>query len=313
MERPAGIHLPWKSTPADVKQRVARSLGSDILRAVDVGGGFSPGCCTLLSLADGRRMFVKAVSDESNAESPQMHRREAKIVAALPKSRHLPRFIAYDDDGSWVVHVYEAIPGRLPTVPWSEEELQRVIDGLIAMHEVLTPCPVQDLESTAEYFDAMFRGWRTMSGEVKTPSSLDDWTRRNLNALADLEARWTEAAVGDALVHGDIRSDNVLMTESSVVFVDWPHASRGPPLFDLIFWAPSVTLEGGPEPEQLLMRSRHRRVDPGEANAVIAALAGFFTYSPTLPAPPGLPTLRAFQEAQGGVARKWLRERAGLR
>ena len=38
----------------------------------------------------------------------------------------------------------------------------------------------------------------------------------------------------------------------------------------------------------------------------IAALAGFFTYQAAQPDPPGLPTLRSFQRAQGAVACEWL-------
>jgi hypothetical protein len=54
-------------------------------------------------------------------------------------------------------------------------------------------------------------------------------------------------------------------------------------------------------------------LDEDATTAVIAALAGFFTYHGTLPVLPGLPTLRAFQEAQGAVARLWLRQRTGWR
>jgi hypothetical protein len=47
-------------------------------------------------------------------------------------------------------------------------------------------------------------------------------------------------------------------------------------------------------------------------NAAIASFAGFLSYFALQPPPPGLPTLRAFQGAQGEVARRWLRERTGL-
>jgi hypothetical protein len=40
--------------------------------------------------------------------------------------------------------------------------------------------------------------------------------------------------------------------------------------------------------------------------AILCALAGYFTSQALLPPPPGLPTVRAFQAAQGQVARRWL-------
>jgi len=44
---------------------------------------------------------------------------------------------------------------------------------------------------------------------------------------------------------------------------------------------------------------------------LVAALAGFLVQRSLLPPPPGLPTLRAFQGAQGEVALRWLRRRTG--
>lgn len=41
----------------------------------------------------------------------------------------------------------------------------------------------------------------------------------------------------------------------------------------------------------------------GAVTAAVAAVAGFFTGEGLRPAPPGLPTLRAFQAAQGNAAR----------
>ena len=49
-----------------------------------------------------------------------------------------------------------------------------------------------------------------------------------------------------------------------------------------------------------------------DVTAAVAAIAGYFTYGALQPPPPGLPTLRAFQAAQGVHARAWLADRAGL-
>ncbi|MEV1203446.1 hypothetical protein, partial [Microbispora rosea] len=62
----------------------------------------------------------------------------------------------------------------------------------------------------------------------------------------------------------------------------------------------------------------HRPGQDGERRfvgqgAVLAAVTGFFLQRGSLPAPPGLPTLRAFQLAQGRAALAWLRRRTGWR
>ena len=51
------------------------------------------------------------------------------------------------------------------------------------------------------------------------------------------------------------------------------------------------------------------RAPPENVDAVLAALAGFFVQRATLLPPPGLPTLREFQRAQGTESLAWLRRR----
>jgi hypothetical protein len=46
-------------------------------------------------------------------------------------------------------------------------------------------------------------------------------------------------------------------------------------------------------------------------NAALASLTGYFLGHSRRPPPPGIPTVRAFQAAQGNVALAWLRQRLG--
>lgn len=123
------------------------------------------------------------------------------------------------------------------------------------------------------------------------------------------------AATGNTLLHLDLRADNLLLTpEGRVLVVDWPHARVGASWVDAVFFAPSVAMQGGPPPEELVAHHPHVcRADPDALTAVIAAVAGFFTGEGLQPAPPGLPTLRPFQASQGEVARGWLARRTGWR
>jgi len=68
-----------------------------------------------------------------------------------------------------------------------------------------------------------------------------------------------------------------------------------------------VAMQGGPGPATLLARSRAGRDASREAlAAIVCALAGYFTERSLQPPPPGLPTVRRFQAAQGEVTRRWL-------
>jgi hypothetical protein len=257
-------------------------------------------------------VFVKAVGAELNPESPLMHRREALVSDALPPSALFPRLLDTYDDGAWVALAFEAIDGRLPRHPWEHRELMFVLEALGAMHDALTPSPAPQLEPAAQYLRALFGGWAALAAMAEPPRALDPWARRHLPRLVELEERWPAAAAGPTLVHGDVRSDNILFTKAGVVFVDWPHAAVGTSVIDLVEWAPSVVLEGGPEPEELLAAHRpSRAADPDVVTVLLAAVCGFFMSHSFRPPPPGLPTLRAFQAAQGDVALAWLRRRTG--
>jgi hypothetical protein len=308
----AGVHLPWADVPTGVHQWAAGIGGGPPRRVHDLSGGFSPGAIALLEFPDRPDIFIKAVGSDLNPVSPDMHRREGTISFALPRSPLLPRIIDRYDDGPWVALAFEAAPGRLPHHPWDQRELLRVLTSLGQLHEVLTPSPVAGIAPTSEHLRSVFCGWRTLAAMTRPPVALDAWSERHLSQLAELESEWPDASLGTTLIHGDIRSDNMLIGDDAVVFVDWPHASVGSPLLDLVEWAPSVVLEGGPDPEDLLARHpAARTADPGTVTALVAAWAGFLTEHALRPAPPGLPTVRAFQDAQGRVAREWLQHRTG--
>ncbi len=73
-----------------------------------------------------------------------MHRREIEIVRALPSEAPVPRLLWSYDEGEegWVVLAFEDVDGRSPAEPWRSEELDRSLDALAALAELLTPSPL---------------------------------------------------------------------------------------------------------------------------------------------------------------------------
>lgn len=105
---------------------------------------------------------------------------------------------------------------------------------------------------------------------------LDDWSVRHLHALAGLEREAPLAVAGETLLHFDLRADNMLLAGNRVWFVDWPLACVGAAWVDVVFFAPSVTMQGGPTPEEIMARSPAcRAADPRCITAAVAAVAGF--------------------------------------
>jgi aminoglycoside phosphotransferase (APT) family kinase protein len=240
-----------------------------------------------------------------------IYRREARIVAALLTAVPVPRLLWTIDEGAdgWVVLAFEDVEGRNPALPWRAEELDRVLATMTALAARLTPSPVE-APRAAEMFAESFQCWQRMV--AAPPPRLDAWSARHLERLAALEAGAVAAVAGETLLHFDTRADNLVLTPERVYVVDWPHACIGAAWVDLIGFAPSVAMQGGPVPEELLARYPAARGVSAEAvTAVVAAVAGYFTWGALQPPPPGLPTLRAFQAAQGVVARAWLAQRTG--
>jgi aminoglycoside phosphotransferase (APT) family kinase protein len=308
-----GVRVDWAGLPAAVRAAVEQACGSPVARAVTQPGGFSPGAAARLSCADGRRFFVKAVSAEANPDTPKMHRRESRVLAALAPLAEagqipVPRLHAVIEQPPWIALLLDDVDGVHPELPWQPEQLAQVLAGVDRLAAVLTPPPAE-FTAVGLRLGRMLHGWRDLAA-AGGAEGLDPWSARHLAGLAALEATWPVHSAGRTLLHGDLRAANLLLTGDGVVFVDWPHASTGAAFVDLVLMAPSVAMQGGPDLAGLLAGSQAgREASQNAVTAVLCALAGYFTSIALKPPPPGIPTVRDFQAAQGRIARDWL---AGL-
>ena len=308
-----GVRIEWAQLPAPVRAAIEDVCGAAVVQARTQPGGFSPGLAARVRCANGARYFVKAVSAHANPDTPGLHRQEARVLAALEPlitSRQLPipRLDGIVDRPPWIALVLQDIDGRQPQLPWQTAELRQVVAALDQLADALTPAPVP-VPAVGERLGAEFTGWRTLAASPGR-DHLDRWSRTHLDELADLEATWAGHAAGDTLLHADIRADNVLLTGQGATVVDWPWACRGAAFTDLVLFAPSVAMQGGPRPADLIASSRSgAAASPAAVTALVCALAGFLTEASLRPPPPGLPTIRAFQAAQAAIARQWLTER----
>jgi hypothetical protein len=220
------------------------------------------------------------------------------------------------DDTEWVALLFDNIDGINPATPWQENDLHRVMEALSQLTDVLTPSPIASglIPSSSDYFANRIHGWREIAKRPTYVEQLDDWSKRHLDALCELETKAPEAVAGNTLVHFDIRADNTVMTDDAVWFVDWPHASIGAEWLDVILFAPSVAMQGGLLPEDLMrLHPACQKADPDAITAAVVSFAGMLSHRAMQPPPPGLPTLREFQAAQGEVTRQWVAQRTGWR
>lgn len=309
-----GIRSAWADVPPTVRSAMDALLGSEVATTQEVSGGFSPGPAVRADLEDGRSVFIKAAGRHPNELSPAMHRREAAVLDLLPPAVPAARLLGTVDDGDWVALAIEWVDGRMPAAD-DPDDVGRLLDLLRRVAEAPQGAELTHLEPLAVTHPDLWGHWTELAAEPHP--DLDGWSRRHLDRLAELDAQAPAATVGSHLLHVDVRTDNVVLAHaapSADVLVDWPGASLGAPWVDLVALLPALHLDGGPPPSAVMEGSPlARAADPGAIDTFVVALAGYFTRSSLLPAPPGLPTLRPFQAAQGAIARDWSAQRLQLR
>lgn len=300
----------WTDLPPRVRVVIDSMVGADVTHAQTAHGGFSPGFASALTLSDGRRVFVKAMSDMLTPGGADLYRREHRVISALPATVPTPRLLDVRDDGDWIVLLYELAEGRHP-VPARPTELRAMLDTYRSLAALLDPSPLE-LEPFESSWGLRFDEWAGIDPVgAQAVGNAFPWAGSNLETIQRVAADWRKAVQGNALVHGDLRADNMILTRRGVLVLDWPESCIGAPWLDLVLALPSMAMfEHGPAPEPIVRtHPLTRSVEPAHLDAVIAGLAGFFAVNSVQPPPPGLPTLRQFQRDQAIVTLDWLKQR----
>jgi aminoglycoside phosphotransferase (APT) family kinase protein len=120
------------------------------------------------------------------------------------------------------------------------------------------------------------------------------WLGRALPVI--LAAVDSAPVAGDRVCHLDVRSDNLCFRDGRAILVDWNWTSLANPDADVAAWLPSVRIEGGPPPWEVL---------PG-AGELAAWIAGVWAAVAGLPPPETAPNVRELQRRQLAVALDWI-------
>ncbi|MFI7602161.1 aminoglycoside phosphotransferase family protein [Actinoplanes sp. NPDC049681] len=294
--------------PATLLATLESRLGAPTVHAVDQTGGFTHGLAARLTLADGRRVFAKAMPADD--ELAPAYRAEAWCAARLPAAVPASRLeFSLQADG-WVVLVFADVEGRNPDLS-EPGELAAVLSAFERLAEVLTPNPLPEAPTCEAELRPLVDVWRQYATDGP-PADLDPWARRNLDRLVELESHWVAATAGDTLLHFDLRPDNMLLTAAGeVLTVDWACACVGAAWVDLLVLLGSVD---GLDGEQIVRSHPVTRDVPAEAiDAFLCALAGLWARESRKPELPRSPYLRRFQARNGELTLGWLAHRTGWR
>jgi hypothetical protein len=275
----------------ELDERIERAVGAPPVRYEARPGGYSTADRFRVTLDDGRRIFVKS-SDAPNLAG--WLRREHEVYAALSGS-FIPALVGWDDDGERPLLAIDDLSDADWAARWDS---RRVAAVLAALEELGDSDPPPNTQAVRQTFPELFGRWRIVEADPEPFLSLGlrdaAWLERALPViLAAAEAAPVE---GDSVCHLDVRSDNICFRGDRAILVDWNWASFASPALDVAAWLPSVRIEGGPAPWDVLP----------DAGPVIAFVAGVWAAVAGLPPPETAPTVRAVQRRQLAVALDWI-------
>lgn len=288
---------------AEEASRIARALRMLRSRPVGFGpvttAGHTPARRWVVTLEDGRRAFVKVATDELTAS---WLRDEHLLYSLLRGAPFMPHYVGWYDDKRLPVLAIEDLSEAAWAPPWTSERVEAVLACLAEIAG--TPAP-DGLPLADDDHLGVQDGWREIEGEPQAFLALGlcsaPWLERALPVLR--EAAESASLGGEALLHFDVRSDNVCFRAGRAVLVDWNWACVGDPRVDVAFWLPSLEAEGGPPPEEIL---------PDGAEGLAAACAGFLCAHAGRPPIPTAPHVRRLQLEQARTALPWASRALGL-
>jgi Phosphotransferase enzyme family len=281
------------------RDRIARATGRMPVVLVPASGHGAPSNRRwIATFADGSTVFAKIAAYDYVAG---WLRTELANYEALTGARFLPRLLGWDDDGSEPCLVLEDLSDGVWPPPWSTRQIEAVLGTLELLQA--TPAPPTIPAMFGEMFDIR-EGWDAVRADPASALSLGIFEERWLLSHLDALESAAGAAVleGDALLHGDVRSDNICFIDGRTLLVDWNWACRGSRVLDVAAWLPSLAHEGGPAPWTIL---------PGQGE-IASLLAGFFLEHAGREPIPQAPHVRQLQLDQGIVALGWACRELGL-
>jgi hypothetical protein len=240
--------------------------------------------------------FVKVALDEDAAG---WIRDEIRIYTSV-RAPFLPALLGWYDARVTLLALEDVSEAYWPP-PWRAGDVDAVLATLDA---VAATRPPAGLLPPLEEERPRWNGWNAVAEDpepfLSTGLASRAWLREALPILREVGERCELG--GDSLLHLDVRSDNLCFRGGTAVLVDWNLACVGNAVLDVAFWLPSLTLEGGPQPWELL---------PDTAG-LVALVAGFFASRAGLPLPATAPRVREFQRQQAEVALPWAARELGL-
>jgi hypothetical protein len=251
----------------------------------------------VVRFTDGTSAFVKAAVNDETAE---WLRREHLMYEHLAGQDIAPRLLGWIDGGRPVLVLEDLTDGWWPP-PWRHRDVEAVMAMLARLGGVDPPehlTPLLDGEPPDD-------GWGLVLADPSPFLSLGlhgaAWLARVGPALR--EAAAAAPLAGRSLLHLDVRSDNLCVRGGAALLFDWNLACLGNPQLDVAFWLPSLAMESGWRPEDVV---------PDCPPELASYVAGFFACRAGQPVIPHAPMVRTVQLDQLRTALPWALRALGV-
>lgn len=265
-------------------------LDSKVVEGHPVKGGYSGAERWVVVLENAMTAFVKiGIHDQTRHQV----RQEAHFYQVFQEP-FTPRFLGFQDHDESPMLVLEDLSNATWPPPWTDTQIEKVVATL---EQVASSSPPDFLPSLEQYRENL-SGWNRVEDDPSLFLDLglvsEAWLAEALPVMKQASDR--AVLSGSALVHFDVRSDNLAFLPNRTVLVDWSVPAVGNPLADIVGWLPSLHVEGGPTPQEIL----------GDQGAdLVALITGYWASKAGLPPPERAPRVRDVQRAQLEISLPW--------
>jgi hypothetical protein len=308
------VRPAWSELPAALRHAIGLRLGAPVVAARTAGAGFTRGFAAVLETADGDRAFVKAAPRA--VPLADFYAREAAVTAALPPvvPAARPRWTLTVADH--FVLCLDPVDGRVPALPWAPGDLAAALHAwavaAAALREPSTALLGVGLPHLPDLLRSDLSCWgEVAAGELAMPP-VPPWASDRLRELVALEHALPRYAGGAAMMHGDLRLDNVLVDPAGTGWIcDWTWPCLGAPWFDTVTLL--VSAYGGGVDVDALLAGHPTAIDASSeaVDGALAALGGYWLTRSVAGPSDASPHSRGHQRFSGGQALAWLAARRG--
>ncbi len=232
-----------KAPSQSLRQLVEAIIGDESVSWTRPELGLSKAERFSVRFARGDRVFVKAATDEDTEAWLRNEQRslglegsfQPRIIAFVQPSDQRPVLLTEDlSQAYW--------PASHAGVQWRPGDIERVIRAVRHMSTIRAPTEFGS--HTVAHFGPHWPAIISAADELlRLGFCSEGWLDAAGPVLAATELRLPRG--GEAVVHGDVRSDNICIRDDDVIFVDWSSSGRGHPLSDLAELLPTLIWKAG--------------------------------------------------------------------